>query len=67
MKRSCTSQWPCQVMIFDLGLAGDILGQIFIRQADDFAARPAISTICTALADVQQISTSAFTSAEVLT
>ena len=51
----------------DVGLGGDILRQIFVRQHDDRSDAERLSTTLSALPEVQQISDSAFTAAEVLT
>ena len=66
MKRSCTSQWPFQVMISTrvwvcTHLARYSSGIMITRLA------PSDSTTRTALEEVQQMSDLAFTSAEVLT
>ena len=66
VKRSCTSQWPAQVMISTSVSRGDVLGQVLVRQHDD-RGTPRLSTTFTALPEVQQMSLSAFTAAEVLT
>ena len=49
-----------------LGLRGDVFRQILVGQ-EDHASAPRLSTTSTAFDEVQQMSTSAFTSAEVLT
>ena len=66
VKRSCTSQWPFQAMIFTLVCEATYFaryssGTMMTRSA------PRLSTTCTAFEDVQQMSLSAFTSAEVFT
>ena len=71
MKRSCTSQRPFQAMMLDVGLAGDVAGQELVGDQDHPVDAPhrgaASSTTWTALALVQQMSVSAFTSAVVFT
>ena len=66
VKRSCTSQWPFQAMISTLVWAAMLRaryssGSMITRGA------PSASTIFLALPEVQQMSDSAFTAAEVLT
>ena len=51
----------------DLGLGGDILGEVLVRNHDDALGAPSDSTTFTALAEVQQMSDAAFTAADVLT
>ena len=50
----------------DLGLGGDVLRQIFVRQHDDALDAERLDDLG-ALPEVQQMSDSAFTAAEVLT
>ncbi len=72
VKRSCTSQRPAQAMIFTAVWRADVAGQKLVEAAaprgpaPHSAGRPH-STTCTALAEVQQMSVSAFTSAVVFT
>ena len=70
VKRSCTSQRPCQAMIRMWVCRATLRARnssgIRITRSVPHR-RAASSTTCTALALVQQMSVSAFTSAEVLT
>jgi len=70
VKRLCTSQWPAQAMIFTS------VWRATLRARNSSGIRMTLSvphslaahsTTCTALALVQQMSVSAFTSAVVLT
>ena len=67
MKRSCTSQWPCQRMISIVVWAATQLAEVLVGQEDHARRRRSDSTTSTAFAEVQQMSDSAFTAAEVLT
>ena len=66
VKRSCTSQWPFQAMIFTLVCEATYFARYSSGRKITRSA-PRLSTTCTAFDDVQQMSLSAFTSAEVLT
>ena len=66
VKRSCTSQWPFQAMISTLVLVCTYFARYSSGMSSTRGA-PRLSTIFTAFDDVQQISHSAFTAAEVLT
>ncbi len=65
VNRSWTSQWPFQVRISPWS-GGDVLREIFVGMQSTVST-PKLSTTSTALAEVQQMSLSAFTSAEVFT
>src|ERR1700733_15301536 len=66
VKRSCTSQAPFQAMIFALVFEATYFARYWSGRKITVGA-PRLSTTSTALDEVQQMSTSAFTSAEVLT
>ena len=66
VKRSCTSQWPFQAMISTLVLVCTYWARYSSGMSRTRGA-PRLSTIFTALDEVQQISHSAFTAADVLT
>ena len=66
LKRSWTSQWPAQVMISTLVSAATFWARYSSGSMMTFGT-PRLSTILRALPEVQQMSLSAFTAAEVLT
>ena len=66
VKRSCTSQWPFQAMISTLVWAAMLRARYSSGIMMTFGT-PSASTIFLALPEVQQMSLSAFTAAEVLT
>jgi hypothetical protein len=66
VKRSCTSQAPFQAIIFTFVLEATYLARYWSGRKITVGALR-LSTTCTALEEVQQISISAFTSADVLT
>src|SRR6266850_650169 len=66
VKRSCTSQAPFQAMIFTLVFEATYFARYWSGRKITVGALR-LSTTCTALDDVQQMSISAFTSADVLT
>src|SRR5438105_10656584 len=66
VKRSCTSQAPFQAMMRTLVCDATYLARYW-SGTKITVSRPRLSTTSTAFDEVQQMSTSAFTSAEVLT
>ena len=66
VKRSCTSQWPIQAMI-STSVWAAMLRARYSSGSMMTLGTPSPSTIFLALPEVQQISLSAFTAAEVLT
>ena len=66
MKRSCTSQAPCQEMIFTLVCPATYFARYWSGRKMTVSL-PRLSTTSRAFEEVQQMSISAFTSAEVLT
>ena len=63
---SCTSQWPFQAMIFTLVCAAMFCAR-YSSGSMMTRSTPSDSTTLSALPEVQQMSDSAFTAAEVLT
>ena len=66
VKRSCTSQWPAQVMIFTPVCAAMFCAR-YSSGSMITASVPSDSMTLRALPEVQQMSDSAFTAADVLT
>lgn len=63
---SCTSQWPCQVRIFLLVCLATFIAR-YSSGMQSTRSDSRLSTTATAFDEVQQMSVSAFTSAEVFT
>ncbi len=67
MKRSCTSQAPCQAMIFTLVWRATLAREEAVGHHNHRVGAEALDHLAPHWTEVQQMSTSAFTSADVLT